>query len=588
MSRVFGIDFTTLSQDELVTAIAQREIPAGNGLRSVWTANVDHIVHLDRNPEFRAAYQNAWTVTADGAPVVAYGRLRGASFTRLTGADLFRALLPALCPDSSRCFFVAPTKTTARGLNTYLLSRGFSPSSIAYDVPPRGFEEDPDYSEWLAQRIREHTTTHLFFGVGAPKSEIWIHRHRRILGDCYAMSLGAAFEFFIGTRKRAPLWVQRSGLEWFWRFLLEPHRLFRRYFLDSWHFLAVVKKDLTRDPSAEAKPNATSATELIGAPTVVDHAGAPAVSVIMPSYNVRGCVTRAIDSVLAQTFGDFELIVVDDASSDGTAARVEHACAGDPRIKLLRMSRNRGPAYTRNVGFSAARAPWIALLDADDAWRPDRLERLMDQSEQVDAVFDNLVGYDAEADTETGVLFPGLRDGELSIEALLSPALPDSDYNFGYLKPLLRREFLVAQALTYDVDLRTSEDLLLYLEMLIRGARTRLLNEPLYVYTTPVGHQSRSRSSHSKSTPHDGKLRVAMERVLEYSTESLTPSERDAILRRIAFLREIEPISNFYHARRSNSYGTMAMLLATRRSVQRDVFGKMMQRLAGPAPVRSD
>src|SRR5687768_6755484 len=99
-------------------------------------------------------------------------------------------------------------------------------------------------------------------------------------------------------------------------------------------------------------------------------------SVVVPAFNVAGCLDRAIDSVLAQTVRDFEIIVVDDASSDATADLARRRAAQDPRIRLLQNRVNSGPSVARNHGIAAARAEWVAILDADDAYEPDRLESL--------------------------------------------------------------------------------------------------------------------------------------------------------------------------------------------------------------------
>ncbi|MFQ5509847.1 MAG: glycosyltransferase family 2 protein [Leptospirillia bacterium] len=98
----------------------------------------------------------------------------------------------------------------------------------------------------------------------------------------------------------------------------------------------------------------------------------PRISVIIPAYNRAATIRRALDSVLAQTLGDFELIVVDDASTDDTVVLVESF--SDPRIRLLRHATNRRAAAARNTGIRAARGRYLAFLDSDDEWLPDKLE----------------------------------------------------------------------------------------------------------------------------------------------------------------------------------------------------------------------
>lgn len=100
----------------------------------------------------------------------------------------------------------------------------------------------------------------------------------------------------------------------------------------------------------------------------------PRISVVSPVYNRAGLVERALRSVLAQTLQDFELIVVDDGSTDELAPALERV--RDPRLRLVRHERNRGTGAARNTGIKEARGPCVAFIDSDDEWLPEMLERL--------------------------------------------------------------------------------------------------------------------------------------------------------------------------------------------------------------------
>ena len=102
----------------------------------------------------------------------------------------------------------------------------------------------------------------------------------------------------------------------------------------------------------------------------------PTVSVVIPVFNRRAAVGCAIESVLAQTFQDFEVVVVDDGSTDGTTASV--AEFADHRIRLIRHERNRGGSAARNTGIRASSAPYVAFLDSDDEWLPTKLQRQLE------------------------------------------------------------------------------------------------------------------------------------------------------------------------------------------------------------------
>lgn len=107
---------------------------------------------------------------------------------------------------------------------------------------------------------------------------------------------------------------------------------------------------------------------------MTDAAGpaAPAVSVVLPTYNRPELLRRAIDSVLRQTYGDFELLVVDDASAEDPTPVVESF--GDDRVRLIRHPENRGNAAARNTAIRSARGRFLAFLDDDDEWAPEKLE----------------------------------------------------------------------------------------------------------------------------------------------------------------------------------------------------------------------
>ena len=106
------------------------------------------------------------------------------------------------------------------------------------------------------------------------------------------------------------------------------------------------------------------------------------VSVIMPAYNVEKYIEEAVSSVLSQTYKNWELLILDDCSSDCTAEIAEYFASLDTRIRLLRNSQNMGVAKTRNRGFNIAKGEWIALLDSDDVWHSDKLEKQLALAEQ--------------------------------------------------------------------------------------------------------------------------------------------------------------------------------------------------------------
>lgn len=104
----------------------------------------------------------------------------------------------------------------------------------------------------------------------------------------------------------------------------------------------------------------------------------PRVSIITPTYNCAEYVAHTIDAILAQTMGDWELLLVDDASTDATAEILRQRAEDDPRIRVFVMPQNGGAAVARNVGIEKARGRYIAFCDSDDSWAPTKLERQLD------------------------------------------------------------------------------------------------------------------------------------------------------------------------------------------------------------------
>ena len=215
------------------------------GVRLVATANLAHVVTLRKNRAFRESYGRAWLVTADGAPIFVYARLLGLPIPeRVTGVDLVDTLADRLSPERHRLFFLTSTSQVAECIEAKFVDRGFRCDQIACAVPPLGFELSSAEGDALAESVKRHRPTHLIIGIGAPQGQTWLDRCGGDLGDVYALCIGAAIEFHLELKRRAPLWLSRLGLEWLWRVAMEPKRLAGRYFLTSWGFVPAVIADL--------------------------------------------------------------------------------------------------------------------------------------------------------------------------------------------------------------------------------------------------------------------------------------------------------------------------------------------------------
>jgi glycosyltransferase involved in cell wall biosynthesis len=212
-------------------------------------------------------------------------------------------------------------------------------------------------------------------------------------------------------------------------------------------------------------------------------------SVIIPAYNAEQYIEATIVSAMQQERCKLEIIVVDDRSTDSTAAIVSRIARDDPRVSLLALPRNGGPSAARNAGIRAARGDWIALLDADDGFLPGRLATLiaLGEDKRADMVADNLILVDQSDGSEAPMLAPGTVTAPCLIDLpefiARNISLPEAPRtNYGFLKPLMRRAFLTQHGLWYDENVRFAEDFALYVGCLRVGARWWLHPEPMYRY----------------------------------------------------------------------------------------------------------
>lgn len=117
----------------------------------------------------------------------------------------------------------------------------------------------------------------------------------------------------------------------------------------------------------------------------VEHQSFGLISIIMAAYNAEKTIVHAIESVLNQTYPHFELLVVNDCSTDRTVELVKEIATQDKRVRLISNQKNSGVSYTRKHGLDEARGSWIAILDSDDAWAPEKLEKQIALQEKTNA-----------------------------------------------------------------------------------------------------------------------------------------------------------------------------------------------------------
>ncbi len=208
----------------------------------------------------------------------------------------------------------------------------------------------------------------------------------------------------------------------------------------------------------------------------------PRVSVIVAAHNARATIARAVESVAAQTMGDWELLVIDDCSTDDTVAILESlATKLDGRLKVLSTVTNQGPAAARNVGLEAAGGEWISFLDSDDEYLPERLEMMLgatDESTDVVACAHLIVSTDGSER-----LRAPKRTGNMSGPAAAAATLAETQTNYVWDK-LFRAK--VITGLRFP-PIRRAEDNVFTVSVLSRARNVRYLAEPgVRYYVSPT------------------------------------------------------------------------------------------------------
>ncbi|OWY63621.1 glycosyl transferase [cyanobacterium TDX16] len=214
----------------------------------------------------------------------------------------------------------------------------------------------------------------------------------------------------------------------------------------------------------------------------------PVVSVIIPAYNTENYIARAIQSALYQTLTNLEVIVIDDASTDSTVEIIKSF--SDPRLKVFVNQQNMGVSAARNRALKEAQGEWIAILDSDDWYATERLEKLIQVAiaQGADIVIDDLNFIQSNGKSPWSTLLQESGKQISSITTIDPTYFVKTDLygkqglHLGLSKPLFRRSFLLKYDISYDEEMLVVEDFHFMLQCLINNALCVLIPQPYYYY----------------------------------------------------------------------------------------------------------
>lgn len=246
------------------------------------------------------------------------------------------------------------------------------------------------------------------------------------------------------------------------------------------------------------------------------------VSVIIPAYNAADYIKGAVYSALRQTEKSIEIIIVDDASTDNTWEVISGLAYKYPQIRAFRLVENRAKPYAMNYATERANGKWIAVLDADDWFAPDRLKRLIDlaEAEKSDIVADNLNLIDIQAQAFVGTVMPKRgKTFKINLDKHLKKSDPTVAFDYGLLKPVVKLEFMQKHNIQYYEPAKNGHDFYFLLSCFATGASAVVTDEPLYYYVQPHGSISNA-PSHARRSRYRYEI---MQATHKHFTEMLRP-----------------------------------------------------------------
>lgn len=246
INKVFDYEFiSNLSHQQTIEYIMQGDVPKG-AFPVVATINVDQLVRFNEIEELKGFIQKSYMILPDGQPIVWLSRVFGQRLNqRLSGSDLFPLFWEKALKENSRVFCITPSESVSKKL----LEK--NPNCTCWSPPffdSSNIKKLEETVESLANYADLSEFDFVVVGIGLPNRE----RITKYILDNWSndkappkfLLFGAAFEFYLGMKNRAPIYIQKCGLEWLYRFFQEPTRLFKRYFIDSWPFIGIILRDI--------------------------------------------------------------------------------------------------------------------------------------------------------------------------------------------------------------------------------------------------------------------------------------------------------------------------------------------------------
>lgn len=240
-SHVLDCPISKLSLDQVISELETYVLEKRP--RYISVVNVAKIVKMRSDQELNASVRSASIIGADGVPLVWASRLLGDPLPgRVNGTDLMYRLLGRANERGYRVFFFGASEEVLQ--NVLRRVRQDYPGAVIAGAQNGYFKPEEEWN--IANKIRDSRADIIFIAFGTPKKEIWVRRYLDVMSVPVVHGVGGSFDVFAGLIPRAPVWMQQWGLEWFYRLLQEPRRMWSRYLVTNSVFIYLLFRELIR------------------------------------------------------------------------------------------------------------------------------------------------------------------------------------------------------------------------------------------------------------------------------------------------------------------------------------------------------
>ena len=367
-----GVGLCALTERDVVARVRE-QWRAGQG-GSIVTANVDIIRAASCDTDLRELIASASLVVADGTPLVWAARLLGRRLPeRVTGSSLVFSLAEAAAADGRSLFLLGGDPGVPEAAARVLQSRYPGLRVAGTFAPPFGFDATEDGMDHVVQAVTAAAPDLVLVGLGFPKQERTIQRLRGALPDAWYLGCGAGIPMAAGQFRRAPVLMQRLGMEWLHRLVLEPRRLAGRYLRDDLPFALTMLAAALSTRLTPSRPRSGPRASALTIP--VQRGGFRPLAVVIVTYASAEVVADCLEALPAalEGVGDARVLVVDNASPDGTVDVVSRVA---PEAEIVCRSSNDGFAAGVNAGLAAAQGCDVLVLNPDVRLAPGSVAAL--------------------------------------------------------------------------------------------------------------------------------------------------------------------------------------------------------------------